>query len=109
MLNVRVAQLSPAELQAIRDLEKSLGNKVCLVAVEKEGALYVLEAKLGPNQWERINRVYPEIPDLRAYFRRHEDAHDAKAALKSFLNSNKAKHLRKRPIRIRLSVPLADD
>ncbi len=108
MLNVKVAQLSPAEIKAIRDLEKSLGGKVCLLAVEKEGALYVLEAKLAPNHWERIDRVYPEIPDLRAFFRRHEDAHDAKAALKSFLNSPRARAFQKRPIRIRLSVPLAD-
>lgn len=109
MLNVKVAQLSAAELQAIRDLEKSLGGKVCLLAVEKEGALYVLEAKLAPNRWKRIDRVYPEIEDLRAYFQRHDDAHDAKAALKAFLNSNRGKRLQKRPIRIRLSVPLVDD
>ena len=108
MLNVKVAQVSPDQIKAIRDLEKSLGGRVCLLAVEKEGALYVLEAKLAPNRWERIDRVYPEIPDLRAFFRRHEDAHDAKAALKAFLNSPRAKAFQKRPIRIRLSVPLAE-
>jgi hypothetical protein len=109
MLNVTVAQLSPAELKAIRDLEKSLGDKVCLLAVEKASALYALEAKMGPNHWERIDLVYPEIDNLSAFFRCHEDAHDAKAALKSFLNSAKAKSLQKRPIRIRLSVPVIDD
>ena len=109
MLNVKVAQLCAAELQAIRDLEKSLGEKVCLLAVEKEGALYVLEAKIGPNRWDRVDHVYPGIKDLCAFFRRHEDAHDAKAALKSFLNSAKAKPLPKKPIRIRLSVPVIDD
>ena len=109
MLNVTVAQLSPAELKAIRDLEKSLGDKVCLLAVEKAGALYALEAKMGPNHWERIDLVYPEIDNLSAFFGCHEDAHDAKAALKSFLNSAKAKSLHKRPIRIRLSVPVIDE
>lgn len=109
MLNVKVAQLSATDLQAIRDLEKSLGEKVCLLAVEKEGALYVLEAKTAPNRWDRIDHVYPEIEKLCAFFRRHEDAHDAKAALKSFLNSAKAKSLQKKPIRIRLSVPVIDD
>ena len=109
MLNVKVAQLSATDLKAIRDLEKSLGEEVCLLAVEKKGALYALEAKMAPNHWERVDHVYPEIGKLRAFFRQHEDAHDAKAALKSFLNSAKAKHLQKRPIRIRLSVPVIDD
>jgi hypothetical protein len=93
----------------IRDLEQTLGDRVCLLAVEKEDALYVLEAKMAPNRWKRIDRVYPEIENLKAFFQQHEDAHDAKAALKSFLNSGRAKHLQKRPIRIRLSVPVIDD
>ena len=109
MLDVKAAQLSPAELNAIRDLEKTLGDKVCLLAVQKEGALYVLEAKLAPNRWKRVDRVYPEIENLKPFFQRHEDAHDAKAALKSFLNSAKGRTLNKRPIRIRLSVPVIDD
>ena len=109
MLDVKVAQLSSADLKAIRDLEKSLGDKVCLLAIEKEGALYVLEAKMAPNRWQRIDQVYPEIKELRVFYQRHEDAHDAKAALKSFLNTAKAKSLQKRPIRIRLSVPVIDD
>lgn len=109
MLNVKVAQLSDSDLKAIRDLEKALGSSVCLLAVEKEGALYALEAKVAPNRWQRIDRVYPEIEKLQAFFQRLEDAHDAKAALKSFLNSPKGKTLYKRPIRIRLSVPVIDD
>ena len=109
MLNIKVAKLTPEDLKAIRDLEKSLGDQVCLLAVEKEGALYVLEAKMAPNRWKRIDQVYPEIKDLQAFFQNHEDAHDAKAAIKSFLNSPKGKTFQKRPIRIRLSVPLVDD
>jgi hypothetical protein len=109
MLNIKVARLTQEDLKAIRDLEKSLGDKVCLLAVEKEGALYVLEAKMAPNRWKRIDQAYPEIDQLRAFFQSHEDAHDAKTALKSFLNSSRGKAFMKRPIRIRLSVPLVDD
>ena len=109
MLNIKAAQLTQENIKAIRDLEKSLGDKVCLLAVEREGALYVLEAKIAPNRWKRIDHAYPEIDHLRAFFQNHEDAHDAKAALKSFLNSTKGKSYQKRPIRIRLSVPVIDD
>jgi hypothetical protein len=109
MLDIKVAKLTQEDLKAIRDLEKSLGGKVCLLAVEKEGALYVLEAKMAPNRWKRVDHAYPEISDLRAFFKNHDDAHDAKASLKSFLSSPKGKTLRKHPIRIRLSVPLVDD
>ena len=109
MLNIKVARLTQENLNAIRDLEKSLGDNICLLAVEKEGALYVLEAKMAPNRWERVDHAFPEIGDLRAFFQSHEDAHVAKTALKSFLNSPKGKAFVKRPIRIRLSVPLVDD
>ena len=109
MLNIKVARLTNEDLKAIRDLENSLGNKVCLLAVEKEGALYVLEAKLAPNRWKRIDQAYPEIENLRAFYQNHEDAHAAKAAFKSLLNSSKGKAFHKRPVRIRLSVPLADE
>jgi hypothetical protein len=109
MLNVKVALLSPEDLEAIRHFEKTLKGNVCLLAVEKNEALYVLEAKLAPNRWQRVDRAYPEIKELRAYFDSHQDAHDAKAALKAYLNSAGARHLTKRPVRIRLSVPIIDD
>ena len=109
MLNVKVAQLPPEDLEAIRKFEKTLSGNVCLLAVEKSQALYVLEAKLGPNKWQRVDRTYPEIRDIKAFFDRHQDAHDAKAALKAFLNSAGARQITKRPIRIRLSVPIIDE
>ena len=109
MLNVKVAQLPPEDLEAIRAFEQTLSGNVCLLAVEKSGALYVLEAKLAPNRWQRVDRTYPEIDDLRAFYDSHEDAHSAKAALKAFLNSPGARDITKRPIRIRLSVPIIDD
>ncbi len=109
MLNVKVAKLRPEDLEAIRNFEKTLKGDVCLLAVEKSEALYVLEAKLAPNRWRRVDLTYPEIADLRAFFDNHPDAHDAKAALKAYLNSSGARHLTKRPIRIRLSVPIIDE
>ncbi len=109
MLNVKVAQLHPEDLEAIRNFEKTLKGNICLLAVEKSEALYVLEAKLAPNRWQRVDRTYPQINDLAAFFDSHQDAHDAKAALKAYLNSTGARHLTKRPIRIRLSVPIIDD
>ncbi len=109
MLNVKVASLPPEDLEAIRTFEKTLSSNICLLAVEKSEALYVLEAKLAPNRWQRVDRAYPEISDLKAYYGHHQDAHDAKASLKAFLNSAGARSLTKRPIRIRLSVPIIDD
>jgi hypothetical protein len=109
MLNVKVAQLPPEDLEAIRTFEKTLSENICLLAVEKSAALYVLEAKLAPNRWQRVDRTYPEIIELQAFYDRHEDAHEAKAALKAFLNSKGAQDITKRPIRIRLSVPIIDD
>lgn len=109
MLNVKVASLPPEDLESIRAFEKTLSGNICLLAVEKSEALYVLEAKLAPNRWKRVDRTYPEISDLKAFYDRHQDAHEAKAALKAFLNSAGARNITKRPIRIRLSVPLIDD
>ena len=109
MLNVKVAQLQPEDLEAIRAFEKTLRSNVCLLAVEKSEALYVLEAKLAPNRWQRVDRAYPEIADLKAFYDRHQDAHSAKAALKAYLNSAGARKITKRPIRIRLSIPIIDD
>jgi hypothetical protein len=108
MLNVKVAQLPPEDLEAIRAFEKTLSVNVCLLAVERNEALYALEAKLAPNRWQRVDRTYPEIAGLKAFYDNHEDAHEAKAALKAYLNSKAARELAKRPIRIRLSVPLID-
>lgn len=109
MLNVKVASLPPEDLEAIRAFEKTLSSDVCLLAVEKSEALYVLEAKLAPNRWRRVDKTYPEISDLKAFYDRHQDAHEAKAALKAFLNSAGARNITKHPIRIRLSVPIIDD
>ena len=100
MDNTKMAKLSDEDVEAIRSLEKKLGDK-CLIAVEKGEAMYALEAKISPNVWEAIDKVYPEIKDLKAYYPDDETARLAKGALKSLLNSNKAYMKRKKPIRLR--------
>lgn len=109
MLDVKVAKLSPKDLEAIRAFEQTLEGRVCLLAVEREGALYALEAKLGPNTWERVDAVYPEIEGLRTYYKSQEEAREAKSFLKNYLLHARGHHLTKRPIRIRLSVSLMED
>jgi hypothetical protein len=109
MLDVKVAKLSPKDLAAIRAFEQTLESHVCLLAVEREGALYVLEAKLAPNLWERVDAVYPGIDGLRSFYKTQDEARDAKAALKNLLNHARDRQFAKRPIRIRLSVPLMEE
>ncbi|SFM79845.1 hypothetical protein [Thermodesulforhabdus norvegica] len=99
--SIRIARLNDEEVRVIRELEKNLGDRFCLLAVEKLKALYVLEAKLGPNRWERVDRVYPEIEGLKAFYCSEEDARLAKSALKSLLTGKMKHSLTKRPIRIR--------
>lgn len=109
MLDLKIARLSQKDVQAIRTFEKTLDADVCLVAVERGEALYVLEAKMGPNKWQRVDSVYPEIEGIRAYYNDPDEARTSKSALKTFLLSGKAGLLKKRPIRIRLSVPVAEE
>ena len=103
MEDIRIARLSEEDIQTIREIEKKLGNEYCLVAVEKKNVLYVLEAKLGPTHWERVDHVYPEIDQLRAYYNDYDAVKDSKSALKRYLLSSKTSQP-KRPIRIRQIV-----
>ncbi|MFZ7124758.1 MAG: hypothetical protein ACOWWM_01210 [Desulfobacterales bacterium] len=109
MKDLKFARLSQTDIERIRAFEKTLEADVCLVAVEHHSALYVLEAKMSPSEWRRVDRVYPSIEGIQAYFSDPDNARAAKAGLKSFLLSRKAEDLVKRPIRIRLSVPVADE
>jgi hypothetical protein len=103
--DVKIAELAPADIQTIKALEAKLGPHICLVAVERRNVLYVLEAKLAPNRWQRVDQVYPDIERLRAYFKDHGDAKSSKAALKSYLKHHHANGVVvKRPIRIRQIV-----
>ena len=101
MPDSKVADLSKEKLEDIRILESKLGDNICLVAMEKTGSMYVLEAKLAPNVWERVDKVYPELENLRSYYISQEDAHLTKSSLKKLLNSPVKRNLKKRPIRIR--------
>jgi hypothetical protein len=103
--DIKIALLGEKDINIIRDLEKKLGDNICLVAVEKKNVLYALEAKKGPNEWQRVDMVYPEIESLKAYYSDYEMAKANKAALKTFLIQNQSKlSEKKRPIRIRQIV-----
>lgn len=103
--DLKIATLSPEDLETIRALERKLGPNIRLVAVETKDVLYALEAKMGPNQWQRVDTVYPEITNIKAYYAEHEVAKEAKGWLKGFLINNTLKTKpKKRPIRIRQVV-----
>lgn len=97
----RIAKLKPEEIEAIRKLEETFGNRFCLLAVEKLEGLYVLEAKVAPNVWERIDKVYPQLEGLKVYYTSEDDAKIAKASVKSLLSGKLKGLVEKRPIRIR--------
>jgi hypothetical protein len=101
MPDSKVADLTEEKIKNIRELENKLGDNICLIAMEKAGAIYVLEAKLGQNLWERVDKAYPELENLRAYYVSQEDAHLTKSSLKKLLNSPAKQKFKKRPIRIR--------
>ncbi len=103
MIKNKIAELTQEEVGLIKTIEEKLKNRVCLVAVEKGQKLFSLEAKISPNHWERVDRVYPEIEGLKAFFMDEDTCRLAKTTLKNFLNGNKARELQlnKRPIRIR--------
>jgi hypothetical protein len=100
MCTPKIADLNFEAIKAIKELEKKLGN-ICLLAVEKNEALYVLEAKIEPNLWESIELVYPEIDNLKAYYSTEDEVRIAKGALKNYLIARKKHGIVKRPIRVR--------
>jgi hypothetical protein len=97
---LKIAELSLKDIEAIKALEKELGD-VCLVAVERKDAIFLLEAKMAPNVWEPVDKVYPEIKGLKVFYSDEDTAKLAKSALKSLLNAKKSEQIQKRPIRIR--------
>jgi hypothetical protein len=97
----KIADLSNDQIEAIQALESKLGDGVCLVAVEKGDISYILEAKVAPKAWERVDKVYPEIENLCAFYSKEENARLAKSSLKSLLLGKFKGTLKKRPVRIR--------
>ena len=103
--DLKIAALSPEDLETIRTLEKKLGPNIRLVAVETKDVLYALEAKMAPNRWQRVDEAYPQIKGIRAYYAEHDAAREAKGWLKGFLiNNTLDPKPEKRPIRIRQVV-----
>lgn len=103
--DLKIAALSPEDLETIQALERKFGSNIRLVAVETKDVHYALEAKMGPNQWQRVDMAYPEIKDLKAYYAEQDSAREAKGWLKGFLiNNNLTPKPVKRPIRIRQVV-----
>ena len=106
---INIVALSEEDLKEIRDLEKKISDDICLVAVRKIDVLYVIEAKLSPNVWNRVDAVYPEIKELKPYYNNYDDAKASKSALKTFLIHNKVKlNITKRPVRIRQIINTKD-
>jgi hypothetical protein len=102
---MKMAELSQEDLETIQQLEKKLGPDIRLVAVESKDVLFVLEAKMAPNNWERVDSVYPEIGGINAYYANQDLAKEAKGWLKGFLINNKlSPKPKKRPIRVRQVV-----
>lgn len=102
MDDVTIARLDEDDIRIIRELEKKLGDDICLVAVNRKDVIYALEAKMAPNDWQRVDAVYPEVEDLKAYYSRFAQAKDAKSALKRLLLNPKFRtREKKKPIRIR--------
>ena len=93
------AALSDDQLDAVRKLESELGQKICLLAVERP-PLFVLEAKTAPNQWVNIAAVYPQ-DEMPGVFHHREEAASAKSALKTLLAGKWKGRYKKHPIRVR--------
>lgn len=85
--DLKFAMLSDEDLATIRMLEKKLGPTIRLVAVESKMVLYAVEAKMGPNLWQRVDAVYPEIKNVKAYYNELEAAKEAKAGSRDFCST----------------------
>lgn len=97
--HLKPATLTPEQREKLMALEDKLG--FCLFAVENVESLYVLEAKLAPNVWHKVTKVYPDIKDLKDFYLEREDAHNAKSRLKRILGTKPEYRSRKKPIRNR--------
>ena len=93
------ADLNPAQINAVRQMERSLESGICLLAV-KQQILFVLEAKTAPGRWQAIQCVYSQN-DLPSWYGCLEEALAAKAVLKGLLNGKWRQRFKKYPIRVR--------
>ncbi len=100
MLRFSLAYLSPEQMAQVKALEDKLDN-VRLLPIGKEQEIFVLEAKMGPNEWQPVHLVYPEVEGLACCYFSENDAALAKSSLKSMLRRRGPLQHRKRPIRVR--------
>jgi hypothetical protein len=80
--------------------ERCKVNNALSFSEKSHKPLFVLEAKLGPNDWCSVGDVYPQV-ELSSYYCNHESARLAKSKLKTLLLGFYKGRYRKKPIRIR--------
>ena len=51
------ADLTPEQMAVVAEAEQKLPADVRLVAVKRTSEMYVLEAKLAPNEWLRVEQI----------------------------------------------------
>lgn len=74
------------------------GEKQCCLE-GSESPCFALEAKMGPNHWQAIDEVYPQI-ELPSLYLIWDEAKSAKNRLKGLLLGPYRNQFKKRPIRI---------
>jgi len=85
---LRIVNLKPEEIEAIRRLEESLGNRFCLLAVEKVEQLYVLELKLHQMSGNALTKFTPRSRDSRLITVLKKTPSLPNRVLKPFLQEN---------------------
>lgn len=82
-------------------MERRLLQLYAMDAEVESDQCYVLEAKVGPRDWRRADKIYPEIIYLKPFYRDREHAHEAKTYIKWYLKGNRPDQPKKLPLRIR--------
>ncbi len=77
-------------------------------AMEENNHLWILEAKVEPNDWQSVDQAFSGLRPLVASFDSEAKAKSAKTKLKSYLSSTAERKLLKLPIRIRRIEAPAD-
>jgi hypothetical protein len=99
MFRVFLADLTSGQIAQIKRLEADITN-IRLLPVKSSDELFVIEAKVAPNNWKPVHQVYTEVKYLASYYAEESAAVMAKSALKSNLRHRKFKQT-KLPIRVR--------
>lgn len=70
------------------------------IEIPMEENLYILEAKVGPNNWKEIVDIYPDM-GIESRYSSEKQALLTKSKLKSSLSTNWKGKYKKHPIRVR--------